>query len=174
MSIWLWNQFSWRSRICSWVLYYSHLLTVMLSLGMQKALTRAHITWRAAPQTLTNESQCHGWTSPCRTYYEYKMHLSHKHQGTGITRITAHRFWWVHNTPRYHIARSQVEREGAWTWDSAFTGVWGWVPRVLWVYSLLVNFKIRWELGCRKEKVESLQQSAVKITPDFLKGELHG
>ena len=36
------------------------------------------------------------------------------------------------------------------------------------------NFKIRWELGCRKEKVESLQQSAVKITPDFLKGELHG
>ena len=92
---------------------------------MQKALTRAHITWRAAPQTLTNESQCHGWTSPCRTYYEYKMHLSHKHQGTGITRITAHRFWWVHNTPRYHIARSPVEREGAWTWDSAFTGVWG-------------------------------------------------
>lgn len=78
------------------------------------------------------------------------------------------------HTPRYHIARSQVEREGTWTWGSAFTGVWGWVPRVLWVYSLLVNFKIRWELGCRKEKVESLQQSAVKITPDFLKGELHG
>lgn len=71
----------------------------MLSLGMQKALTRAHITWGAALQSLTNESQCHGWTSLCRTYYEYKMHLSHKHQGTAITRIIAHRFWWVNTHP---------------------------------------------------------------------------
>ena len=44
-----------------------------------------------------------------------------------------------------HTARSQVARdlEVSGDPDSAFIGVEGGVPRVLWVYSLLANSKLR-------------------------------
>lgn len=89
----------------------------------------------------SNRRQCCDQASPCGSYQYYKMDLSNNHQGTlkkvlSLTNpggCTAH--------PRSYSGKSWVERRRALTWSSAFVGVKGGVPRILWVYFLLVNLK---------------------------------
>ena len=69
--------------------------------------------------------------------------------------------------------RSQADRErglgGEWTWGSAFISIKGGVPRVLQVYSLLMNLKHKGG----NQSVQSNSQLS-RSTRDFQKGELHG
>lgn len=63
------------------------LLTVMLSPGMPEGIHQGPYYLWQGPQTFTNESQCSDWTSPCHSYYDCKMYLSNKHQGTGKNKV---------------------------------------------------------------------------------------
>ena len=112
------------------------------------------------------DNQCCGWTGPCGSYYDCKMHSAitirklSKRQGL---LLTSPENYVAHLGPHSEVAG--VKRESALT-DPPFCLYWGWKwePGISQAHSLLVNLNRKiGNLMHEGEKTKGLKLSLVKI-----------
>ena len=113
-----------------------------------------------------------GRTGPCGSYYDCKVHLGNKQQGTRkkqallLTGPGGH--WYIQGTQRCR----QREREQGLGFH-LYWG-WGWGPRVSWVHSLLVNVKVRAGIKSMRREKQCHSRASYLNDPGRSERELHG